>query len=291
MSLAKINNFANDDTDILALQTTVDALYQNSYSLTEYDSTTVPAIAAGSKIEVNGSLYRAATEEAISTTDPVTSSAVADGTIYICMIPSGDASTCTAAFTSTGPVWSDSKQGWYGTGDYANYKYIGTCIKSTSSYTYKRLYLMGPILDYQLSKKYSSSYNTEFTYTSNSGWIIHDNLSLDVWGVTGDVFNVFYKFESYSASAPDPKIALVPSNSKSILKGYNQENIDAVEYSNSSSYQIVSGTTSYSTWIVQSTMMFVADGKETITIYHLATYGGSNPTVYFKNTSITAIKI
>jgi len=135
MPLDKINNFANDDTDILALQTTVDALYQNSYSLTEYDSTTVPAIAAGSKIEVNGSLYRAATEEAISTTDPVTSSAVADGTIYICMIPSGDASTCTAAFTATAPTWSDSKQGWYGTGDYANYKYLNyVIIKATASY-------------------------------------------------------------------------------------------------------------------------------------------------------------
>lgn len=139
MSLSKINNFANDDTDILAVQTTVDALYQNSYSLTEYDSTTVPAIAAGSKIEVNGSLYRAAEEEAISTTDPVTSTTVADGTVYICMIPSVDASTCTAAFTATAPTWSDSKQGYYGTGGQANYKYIAACYKSSTSYYGKRV--------------------------------------------------------------------------------------------------------------------------------------------------------
>ena len=132
----KVNTYAQDDSDILALQLTTDKTFKGYHqlTLTEYGTTTVPAIAAGSAIECNGALYKFDTEEAISTTDPVTSSTVADGTVYVCIIP--DTTTATAAFTATAPTWSDSKQGWYGTGGQVNYRYTEYVIyKLTASYS------------------------------------------------------------------------------------------------------------------------------------------------------------
>jgi hypothetical protein len=138
MAMDKVNNYSQVDSNILELQLTTDKAYksQHTLTLTNYNNTTVPAIAAGSAIEVNGTLYKADTEEAISTTDPVTSAAVADGTVYVCIVPG--ATTCTAAFTATAPTWSDSKQGWYGTGGQANYRYVNfMCTLSSGSYNYK----------------------------------------------------------------------------------------------------------------------------------------------------------
>jgi hypothetical protein len=133
----KVNNYSQVDTNILELQLTTDKTFKGYHqlTLTNYDNTTVPAIAAGSAIECNGALYKFDSEEAISTTDPVTSAAVADGTVYVCIVPG--ATTCTAAFTATAPTWSDSKQGWYGTGGQANYRYAGGATKATASYTFK----------------------------------------------------------------------------------------------------------------------------------------------------------
>ena len=136
----KVNNYSQIDSNILELQLTADKTFKGYHqlTLTEYDTTTVPAIAAGSAIECNGALYKFDTEEAISTTDPVTSAAVADGTVYVVIVPG--ATTCTAAFTATAPTWSDSKQGWYGTGGQANYRYVGGMGKSTTYYYEKFLY-------------------------------------------------------------------------------------------------------------------------------------------------------
>jgi hypothetical protein len=136
----KVNNYSQVDSNILELQLTTDKTFKGYHqlTLTNYDNTTVPAIAAGSAIEVNGALYKFDSEEAISTTDPVTSAAVADGTVYVCIIP--DTTTATAAFTATAPTWSDSKQGWYGTGGQANYRYAEYVMtKATSAYSYKNL--------------------------------------------------------------------------------------------------------------------------------------------------------
>ena len=137
----KVNTYAQDDSDILALQLTTDKTFKGYHqlTLTEYGTTTVPAIAAGSAIECNGALYKFDTEEAISTTDPVTSSTVADGAVYVCIVP--DTTTATAAFTATAPTWSDSKQGWYGTGGRANYRYVNFRMDKSGAYYYdKRFY-------------------------------------------------------------------------------------------------------------------------------------------------------
>jgi hypothetical protein len=134
----KVNNYSQVDSNILELQLTTDKTFKGYHqlTLTNYDNTTVPAIAAGSAIECNGALYKFDSEEAISTTDPVTSAAVADGTVYVCIVPG--ATTCTAAFTATAPTWSDSKQGWYGTGGQANYRYAEyLAVKATASYSPK----------------------------------------------------------------------------------------------------------------------------------------------------------
>ncbi len=95
-----------------------------------------PAISAGSIIEVNGDLFSCDSEEAISTTDPVTTSLVADGKVYIMVDPS----TGLAYFTATVPVWNDLKQGWYGETTWATWRYIGGAKKATSSYSNKFVY-------------------------------------------------------------------------------------------------------------------------------------------------------
>lgn len=134
-------SFGAGDANATAFMTHLTAMTKgyNALSLTNMTNTTVPAIAAGSLIENNGALFRFDAEEAISTTDPVTSSTVADGTVYIMLIPSG--SSITAAFTATAPTWSDSKQGWYGTTTYANNRYLPVkTVKASSSYTKSILY-------------------------------------------------------------------------------------------------------------------------------------------------------
>lgn len=132
----KLNTYAIGDVDLTNImavldQTRIGGVMQ--VSLTNLSSTAVPAIAAGSFLEVAGALYLVSTEEAISTTDPVTSAPVADGFIYIMAIPSGN--SISFSFTATAPTWSDAKQGWYGTGTYAGCRYLDYYIKkATSSY-------------------------------------------------------------------------------------------------------------------------------------------------------------
>ena len=134
MAFTQKNSFAIGDADIEELMTWADvvAVGGGSVSLTEMSTTTVPAIAAGSWIECGGATYESATETAISTTDPVTGATVADGTIYVVLVPG--TSTITAAFTATAPTWNGSYQGWYLTGSYAAYKCIYRLYKSTTSY-------------------------------------------------------------------------------------------------------------------------------------------------------------
>lgn len=136
----KLNTYAIGDVDLTNIMTVLDQTRIGGVmqvSLTNLSNTTVPAIAAGSFLEVAGALYLVSTEEAISTTDPVTSATVADGSIYIMAIPSGN--SIAFSFTATAPTWSDIKQGWYGTGTYAGCRYVGKVRKSSSSYENKKI--------------------------------------------------------------------------------------------------------------------------------------------------------
>lgn len=127
-----INTYTQLDTDILALQLTSDASFvgKHNVSLTNYNTTGLPAIAAGSIIEVSGALYEFTSDEAIT-------GSPSNGTVYIQIIPG--ATTCTAAFTNTAPTWNDSKQGFYGTNTAANYRYLEyKMTKSGTSYGNKQ---------------------------------------------------------------------------------------------------------------------------------------------------------
>jgi len=127
-----INTYTQLDTDILALQLTSDANFagKHTVSLTNYNTTGLPAIAAGSIIEVSGALYEFTSDEAIT-------GSPSNGAVYIQIIPG--ATTCTAAFTNTAPTWSDAKQGFYGTDAAANYRYLEyKMTKSGTSYGNKQ---------------------------------------------------------------------------------------------------------------------------------------------------------
>lgn len=134
MAGAKVNNYAIGDSDIEAVMLTTDQIYKGQchVTLTEMTTTTVPKIAAGSWIENNGTLFKFDSDETLT-------GSPSDGIVYIRIVPS--TTTCTAEMTNTAPTWSDSKQGWYGTSTYANYRYVGGCTKSSSSYTYKFILL------------------------------------------------------------------------------------------------------------------------------------------------------
>ena len=76
-------------------------------SLTNFELGTLPAIAAGSKVEIGGALYEFASEEAITGWG-----AIGTGNdVYIIQTVTGTA--VAASFTTTAPTWSESKQGYY----------------------------------------------------------------------------------------------------------------------------------------------------------------------------------
>lgn len=99
-------------------------------SLTNYNNTSLPAIAAGSIIEVAGSLYQFASETAIS-------GSASAGMNYIYMVPSG--SDLTPTWTTTAPTWDAAKQGWYGTGGAATYRYVASVYLSGANYVGKTM--------------------------------------------------------------------------------------------------------------------------------------------------------
>jgi hypothetical protein len=134
MSGSKINNYSQLDSNILEMQLTLDQTRKGLHqvSLTNYDNTSLPAIAAGSVIEVDDALYKFDSEEVIG-------GSPSDGTVYVKIIPS--TTTCTAEFTNTAPTWSDSKQGWYGTTTSATHRYLEFVMaKATALYSNKRVF-------------------------------------------------------------------------------------------------------------------------------------------------------
>lgn len=140
MGVTQLNYYSNIDTSIEDLQNTVDGNFigHHRVTLTNYNNTSLPAVAIGSVVENNGTLFKFTTETAIS-------GSPSDGTVYIYLVPSGDptlgTATVTPRFTNTAPTWSDSKQGWYGTSTTANYRYLEFKItKSSTSYSNKRVF-------------------------------------------------------------------------------------------------------------------------------------------------------
>lgn len=197
MAINLVNTFSTSDVNLTNLMSTTDKLYNVSLSLTNMNNTTVPAIAHVSTVEVNGALYQTDAETAISTTDPVTSTTVADGTVYVMLTPSVTGTTCTAAFTATAPTWSDTKQGWYGTGGFANCKYLEYIIDKSST-LYKSKFKFTNYSKFPLFLAYSTdtaqSNITSGTYTGIPG-LVEKYYSLDssVYNNSTGYFTIPYK--------------------------------------------------------------------------------------------------
>lgn len=103
----------------------------SALTLTHMQDSVVPAIAAGSAIDLNGRLMFFDQETVISTIDPMTGTTVVNGKIYI-IINSGSS---VPSFTATAPVWSPARQGWYGSGAQSQNRYVDCfIIKNADSY-------------------------------------------------------------------------------------------------------------------------------------------------------------
>lgn len=103
-------------------------------SLTNMATSAESAIAAGSKLEIASAFFTWASAEAASGWSAITTA----NTAYIAVTPSGSAGSqvASAAYTSTAPVWSESKQGWYASAGSIT-RYVGGVTKTaTSSYEY-----------------------------------------------------------------------------------------------------------------------------------------------------------
>jgi hypothetical protein len=82
-------------------------------SLTEFATSALSEIAAGSVVEIAGAFFNFPADETINAS---TWTSIASGsTAYIVLVPAGTAGsqTVTAEFTATAPVWRDDNQGWY----------------------------------------------------------------------------------------------------------------------------------------------------------------------------------
>jgi len=132
MAGIKIDNFSTSDVNLTAIMSTAQAMRNGHFalSLTEMDTTTIPKIAAGSIIDLNGTLIYFDADETIVGT-PV------NGVTYIKLIYS--AGIVTAEWTATAPVFEPTKNGWYGVGANLGHRYVAKTIKATASYTGKLL--------------------------------------------------------------------------------------------------------------------------------------------------------
>jgi hypothetical protein len=132
MAGSKLNTYGVGDVNLTNLMQVLDAtrLGFSAIELTEWTTTTVPKIAAGSKVEVNGAMYKFDADETIT-------GSPSDGLVYIKVVPSGD--SITAEFTNTAPVWRNDLHGYYESAVSVN-RYVATVQKATASYTRKRVY-------------------------------------------------------------------------------------------------------------------------------------------------------
>ena len=98
-------------------------------SLTEWDTGTVPQLAAGSKVELNGSYITFGSNESI------TGSPSSGYINYIYL----DSAAYTLSWSTTPPTWSDAKQGWYNGSD----RCLGGCYYDGTYYWGKWVYNKG----------------------------------------------------------------------------------------------------------------------------------------------------
>jgi len=105
-----------------------------SISITNYNSTTRPALCADSIVEVAGNVFQFSTENTISTAG-VTSTAACD--YYINLVPSS--SECSAQFSTVVPTWRTDYQGYYENSTSVN-RVIGVVSFTGVDYVNKKIF-------------------------------------------------------------------------------------------------------------------------------------------------------
>jgi len=104
-------------------------------SLTHFDDALEPEIAAGSIKEIGSAIAKFDINEPITGWGAIGN----DNDVYIKLVPAPP--IVTAEFTTDVPVWSHTKQGWYGVGGAATHVYVGGLYKDAGGdYTAKYLW-------------------------------------------------------------------------------------------------------------------------------------------------------
>lgn len=141
-------------------------------SLTNFSTSTLSAIAQGSKCEIAGSFFKAAGDENI---DASSWAAITTGTTaYIALTPSGTAGSqiVEASYTADAPIWSTSKQGWYSSAG-SSIRIIGSVYKDSNTQQSKKVILSprkNVNWDEVLSSEIDSSWATLFNSEIDSSW-------------------------------------------------------------------------------------------------------------------------
>jgi len=143
----------------------------NGVSLTDYSTSALTTIAAGSKLEIGGAFFHWATAET-----PVASSwtAIATAsTAYLKCTPSGSAGTqiSTARWTADVPVWSTSKQGWYASAASVA-RVVASAYKTSATQQDKKRLLLGKQafgIDERLTIHADGAIDSDSTITADGG--------------------------------------------------------------------------------------------------------------------------
>lgn len=112
-------------------------------NLTHFDDDDEPEIAAGSTLDVNGTVVVFSAAESITGWSGISIYNI----VYIKIVVSG--SSATAEFTTSAPTWSDAKQGWYDGND----RYIGGLFKDGDG-NYSGKWLYRPAMGYSARTLY-----------------------------------------------------------------------------------------------------------------------------------------
>ena len=140
-----------------------------SLSLTNFDNDSLPAIAAGSKVEVAGAFFSFNSETAISSTNWAGISA--GNMAYIMLTASGTpgSQTLAASWSGTAPTWVDSKQGWY-----ASAASSVRCIGGVYKYD-------------------ATNYSSKFVLSKGQDIIRERYVSIGTWNMGIDAKDITYK--------------------------------------------------------------------------------------------------
>ena len=175
MSGSLLSDYGVGDTNFDNMMLSLDGqrVGYSALSLSSFDSDSIAVIEAGGRVEVGGALYKFASDESISTTDPYTSATVADGTVYIVLrLASG---VITASWTATAPVWRADYQGYYklNTVD----RYVGGCslTGTTTEFNGKYIYNKQDVYPYQ------DNVPAETYITANGTWTPESSKYYGIW--------------------------------------------------------------------------------------------------------------